>query len=378
MGRIVERSRKLLGEPGGWGRFGFYTTGQLLLEEYYTLAVIGKAGLGTPHMDGNTRLCTATAGAALKASFGTDGQPGSYTDIDHCDAIALWGHNVAETQAMLWTRMLDRRRGAGPAARCCASTRGPRRSRGGRRAPRPAQRDEPRAHERAAARGHRPRLDRRGLGRRAHARLRRAEGDRRRDYTPRRVAEICDVDARAARRGGRARRHVRAPAVDRPAGLLSVQPGHGRRLPGQQPAPAARHDRPARRRRAADERPAERAEHARDRRRRRPARLSQLGQRGARPRARRAVERRPGHDPALGAADARDADLALRRAGLDRAAVDQRDEPGGLAARAAPHPLDPRARGALRRRAGPVSHRDGRASPTSCCPARAGARRPAR
>src|SRR4051794_40083418 len=39
---------------------GFYTTGQLFLEEYYTLAMIGKAGLGTPHMDGNTRLCTAT------------------------------------------------------------------------------------------------------------------------------------------------------------------------------------------------------------------------------------------------------------------------------------------------------------------------------
>ena len=64
--------------PGGWGRFGFYTSGQLFLEEYYTLAVIGKAGIGTPHMDGNTRLCTATAAAALKASFGTDGQPGSY------------------------------------------------------------------------------------------------------------------------------------------------------------------------------------------------------------------------------------------------------------------------------------------------------------
>ena len=59
------------------GRFGFYTSGQLFLEEYYTLGVIGKAGLGTPHMDGNTRLCTATAAAALKESFGTDGQPGS-------------------------------------------------------------------------------------------------------------------------------------------------------------------------------------------------------------------------------------------------------------------------------------------------------------
>src|SRR3954453_2348495 len=114
MGRIVERSNELRKEPGGWGRFGFYTSGQLFLEEYYTLAVIGKAGLGTPHMDGNTRLCTATAAASLKASFGTDGQPGSYTDVDHCDAIALWGHNAAETQTMLWARMLDRRMGANP------------------------------------------------------------------------------------------------------------------------------------------------------------------------------------------------------------------------------------------------------------------------
>ena len=114
MGRIVEHSRTLLRTPGGWGRFGFYTSGQLFLEEYYTLAVIGKAGIGTPHMDGNTRLCTATAAASLKASFGTDGQPGSYRDVDHCDALALWGHNVAETQTVLWARMLDRRAGSDP------------------------------------------------------------------------------------------------------------------------------------------------------------------------------------------------------------------------------------------------------------------------
>ena len=111
MGRIVERSRELLDSPGGWGKFGFYTTGQLLLEEYYTLAVIGRAGIGTPHMDGNTRLCTATAASALKQSFGTDGQPSSYTDVDHCDTLAIWGHNVAETQAVLWMRMLDRLHG---------------------------------------------------------------------------------------------------------------------------------------------------------------------------------------------------------------------------------------------------------------------------
>jgi ferredoxin-nitrate reductase len=116
MSMVVERSRELLAEPGGSGRIGFYTSGQLFLEEYYTLAVIGKAGIGTPHMDGNTRLCTATAAESLKESFGSDGQPAGYDDVDLCDALALWGHNVAETQQVLWARILDRRAGEDPPA----------------------------------------------------------------------------------------------------------------------------------------------------------------------------------------------------------------------------------------------------------------------
>ena len=113
MGRIVERSRELLGEKGPLA-FGFYTSGQLFLEDYYTLSVIGKAGLGTPHIDGNTRLCTATAAAALKESFGIDGQPGSYDDINHADLICLWGHNIAEVQVVTWMRLLDRLEGPNP------------------------------------------------------------------------------------------------------------------------------------------------------------------------------------------------------------------------------------------------------------------------
>lgn len=113
MDLIVDRTRGIMDDVGPLG-IGFYTSGQLMLEEYYTLGVIGKAGLGTPHMDGNTRLCTATAAAALKESFGTDGQPGSYTDVDHADTIALFGHNVAETQSVLWTRMDDRLQGPSP------------------------------------------------------------------------------------------------------------------------------------------------------------------------------------------------------------------------------------------------------------------------
>jgi anaerobic selenocysteine-containing dehydrogenase len=77
----------------------------------------------TARMDGNTRLCTAAAATAFKESFGADGRPGSYTDIEHCDAIFLYGHNMAETQTVLWARILDRTRAADPPMIVCVDPR---------------------------------------------------------------------------------------------------------------------------------------------------------------------------------------------------------------------------------------------------------------
>ena len=114
--------RELLDEQGP-SAIGFYTTGQLFIEDYYTLGLIAHGGIGTNHVDGNTRLCTATAAAALKESFACDGQPGSYTDVDHADVIALYGHNVAETQTVLWTRILDRLAGPNPPRAVCVDPR---------------------------------------------------------------------------------------------------------------------------------------------------------------------------------------------------------------------------------------------------------------
>jgi anaerobic selenocysteine-containing dehydrogenase len=122
MDAVVRRTRELLDEHGPTA-IGFYTSGQLFLEEYYTLAVIAHGGIGTNHIDGNTRLCTATAAEALKESFGCDGQPGSYADIDHADVIALYGHNMAATQAVTWMRVLDRLAGPHPPAVICVDPR---------------------------------------------------------------------------------------------------------------------------------------------------------------------------------------------------------------------------------------------------------------
>ena len=96
------------------GGIGVYNTGQLFLEEYYTLAVLARGGLGTNNIDGNTRLCTATAGMALQQTFGCDGQPGTLADLDHADCVLFVGHNMAQTQTVAWMRVLDRRRGADP------------------------------------------------------------------------------------------------------------------------------------------------------------------------------------------------------------------------------------------------------------------------
>jgi hypothetical protein len=76
MDAVVTRCRELLDEQGP-SAVGFYNSGQLFLEDYYTLGLVAHAGIRTNHVDGNTRLCTATAAAALKESFASDGQPGS-------------------------------------------------------------------------------------------------------------------------------------------------------------------------------------------------------------------------------------------------------------------------------------------------------------
>jgi ferredoxin-nitrate reductase len=72
MDRIVARCKEVREEYTA-GALGFYNSGQLFIEDYYTLSVVAHGGLGTKHLDGNTRLCTATASFALRETFGNDG-----------------------------------------------------------------------------------------------------------------------------------------------------------------------------------------------------------------------------------------------------------------------------------------------------------------
>ncbi|WP_206811997.1 molybdopterin oxidoreductase family protein [Paradesulfitobacterium ferrireducens] len=88
---------------------GIYHTGQLLLEEYYALGKLGKGVLGTPNFDANTRLCMASTVEGYIRSFGADGPPGCYDDLDQAKLIFIFGSNPAEMHPQLWQRIMRSR-----------------------------------------------------------------------------------------------------------------------------------------------------------------------------------------------------------------------------------------------------------------------------
>src|SRR5207253_7375011 len=51
------------------------------------------------------------------------GRQGSYTDVDHAAVIAPYGHHAAETQTVLWSRILGRLAGPKPPKLVCVDPR---------------------------------------------------------------------------------------------------------------------------------------------------------------------------------------------------------------------------------------------------------------
>ena len=89
----------------GPGSVGVISTGQLVTEEFYALGKLVQLGIGTPNYDGNTTLCMSTAVAGYKRSFGSDGPPGAYEDLERADVILLIGANIAENHPILCRRL---------------------------------------------------------------------------------------------------------------------------------------------------------------------------------------------------------------------------------------------------------------------------------
>jgi assimilatory nitrate reductase catalytic subunit len=89
----------------GAGAVGVISTGQLVTEEFYAMGKLMQLGLGTSNYDGNTTLCMSTAVQGYKRSFGSDGPPGAYEDLERADVILLIGANIAENHPILCWRL---------------------------------------------------------------------------------------------------------------------------------------------------------------------------------------------------------------------------------------------------------------------------------
>ena len=97
---MVERFRATQAAHGK-DALGVLSTGQLVTEEFYTLGKLVQLGFGTINYDGNTTLCMASAVSGYKISFGSDGPPGAYEDIERADVVLLIGANLADNHPIL-------------------------------------------------------------------------------------------------------------------------------------------------------------------------------------------------------------------------------------------------------------------------------------
>lgn len=104
IGTMVEQFRAVQ-QKYGPESLGVISTGQLVTEEFYALGKLVQLGFGTRNYDGNTTLCMSTAVAGYKRSFGSDGPPGAYEDLEYADLILLIGANIAENHPILCTRL---------------------------------------------------------------------------------------------------------------------------------------------------------------------------------------------------------------------------------------------------------------------------------
>jgi nitrate reductase NapA len=108
MSLVATRFREAL-ERFGPDAVGFYGSGQALTEESYAANKLFKAGLRSNNVEGNPRLCMASAVGGYTTSYGKDEPMGCYEDIDHADVLLLVGANPAEAHPVLFERMARRR-----------------------------------------------------------------------------------------------------------------------------------------------------------------------------------------------------------------------------------------------------------------------------
>ena len=109
MDLIASRFNQSITENGP-DSVAYFGSGQLFTEESYSANKLFKAGIGTNNVDGNPRLCMASAAVGYTTVFGKDEPMGCYEDTDHADCFFITGSNMADCHPIVWERVLDRKR----------------------------------------------------------------------------------------------------------------------------------------------------------------------------------------------------------------------------------------------------------------------------
>jgi ferredoxin-nitrate reductase len=81
-----------------------YGSGQFQTEDYYTAQKLMKGCLGTNNFDANSRLCMSSAVAGYIQSFGADGPPCCYEDLELTDCAFIIGSNAADCHPIVFNR----------------------------------------------------------------------------------------------------------------------------------------------------------------------------------------------------------------------------------------------------------------------------------
>jgi nitrate reductase NapA len=90
----------------------FYGSGQAFTEESFFMNKLFKGGLGTNNIDGNPRLCMASAAVGYVSTFGKDEPMGTYDDMYHADCFFIVGSNMAEAHPVIF-RIINEQKARG-------------------------------------------------------------------------------------------------------------------------------------------------------------------------------------------------------------------------------------------------------------------------
>ena len=102
--KIANRIRQVKANQGA-DAICMYGSGQFQTEDYYIAQKLLKGCLGTNNFDANSRLCMSSAVAGYIQSFGSDGPPSCYDDLELTDCAFLIGTNTAECHPIVFNRL---------------------------------------------------------------------------------------------------------------------------------------------------------------------------------------------------------------------------------------------------------------------------------